>query len=132
MDVIVRRYAQIFGISFLLVWLLGLRSTADAFGVLNSDHAEDSLHLLTGALLTYVGFWGNEHQLDWAVLGQGVFYIVIGVYAFLDPGVFGLFPHELGAIDNWIHLGEGALSIVLVWFFGTSFRRYRERTAATT
>ena len=129
---IVRRYAQIFGVSFLLVWLLGLRSTADAFGVLNSDHAEDTLHLLTGALLTYVGFWGSDKALDLAVLGQGVFYILIGTYAFIEPDVFGLFPHELAALDNGIHLGEGGLSILLVWFAGPSLGRARARTAGAT
>ncbi len=129
---IVRRYAQIFGVSFLLVWLLGLRSTADAFGVLNSDHAEDTLHLLTGSLLTYVGFWGSDRALDLAVLGQGIFYILIGTYAFIEPDVFGLFPHELAALDNGIHLGEGMLSILLVWFAGPSMGRARTRVAGAT
>lgn len=128
---IVRRYAQVFGISFLVVWLLGLRSTADAFGVLNSDHAEDTLHLVTGSLLTYVGFWGSDKALDIAVLGQGVLYLIIGTYAFIDPGVFGLFPHELGAIDNYIHLGEGALSLILVGLAGASVRT-RARAASAS
>lgn len=128
---IVRRYAQVFGISFLVVWLLGLRSTADAFGVLNSDHAEDTLHLMTGSLLTYVGFWGSDKALDIAVLGQGVLYLIIGTYAFIDPGVFGLFPHELGAIDNYIHLGEGALSLILVGLAGASVRT-RARAASAS
>ena len=129
---IVRRYAQVFGISFLLVWLLGLRSTADAFGVLNSDHAEDTLHLLTGVLLTYVGFWGSDRALDLAVLGQGVFYIIIGTYAFVEPDVFGLFPHELALVDNAIHLGEGVLSILLVWLLGPSFRGTPARAPRVT
>jgi hypothetical protein len=124
---IVRRYAQIFGISFLLVWLLGLRSTADAFGVLNSDHAEDTLHLLTGLLLTVTGFFQGDRALDLAVVGQGIFYLLIGTYAFANPDVLGLFPHGLGAVDNIIHLGEGALSIILVGLFGPAYGRLVRR-----
>ena len=123
--VIIRRYAQIFGVSFLLVWILGLRSTADAFGVLNSDHAEDAFHLLTGLTLCYAGFFASPMNRDAAVLYQGVFYLIIGVYAFLDPDVFGLFPHELGPLDNIIHLVERALSLILVFAFGVRYRRRR-------
>src|SRR3712207_8733276 len=39
--VIVRRYAQILGIAFIVIFLLELRTTQDAFGVLNSDHRSE-------------------------------------------------------------------------------------------
>ena len=120
---IIRVYAGVFGIGFLLVWLLGLRSTADAFGVLNSDWAEDFFHLATGLVLCYAAFFASPENRDAAIVYQAIVYLLIGVYAFVDPDVFGLFPHELATVDNVIHLFEGALSFILVFLFGTA--RYR-------
>lgn len=119
----VSRYAQVVGIAFFLGRVLGLSSTEDAFGVLNSDHAEDVLHPLTGLLLGYAEFFARRENLNAAVLYQGGLYAVLGVYGFIDPSAFGLFPNELGAIDTVIHLVEGVLGMLVVLAFGGSYRR---------
>lgn len=127
-DIIIRNYAAVFGIGFLAVWLLGLRSTSDAFGALNSDWAEDFFHLATGLTLCYAAFVASPRNRDAAITWQAAVYLVIGVYAFLNPEVFGLFPHGLGPVDNATHLVEGVLSLILVRAFGTA----RHRSPATS
>jgi hypothetical protein len=119
--VIVRRYAQILGIAFIVIFLLELRTSEDAFGVLNSDHVEDFLHLLTGVTMTYAGFWAAPRLRDQIVVAQALFYLVLGSVAYADPEVFGLFPHDLGTVDNVIHLLQGGLSLVAVYSFGVLF-----------
>ena len=56
--------------------------------------------------------------------------MVLGVYGFVDPGVLGLFPNELAAIDTIIHLVEGVLSVLVVLAFGARHRRRAEPRAA--
>jgi len=43
---------------------------------------------------------------------------VLGSYAYVDWEVFGVFPHDLGTVDNVIHLLQGGLSLLAVYWFG--------------
>jgi hypothetical protein len=111
---LVLQYAQIVGIVLLLVGVAGLLLGENPlFGAVNIDIAEDIVHLLTGGLLTWVGFSRDAGRARMIVLVLGVVYLLVGLIGFVMPNLFGLMPHGYGVVDNIIHLVVGALSIVV-------------------
>ena len=93
--------------------VLGERSL---LGVLNIDILEDIIHLVTGGLLTYVGFGQRDGGLARSVVGGlGVIYLLVGVLGFIAPALFGLLPHGYTIVDNLIHLAAGLLSIAVAF-----------------
>ena len=86
-------------------------------GILNIDFLEDAVHVLTGGLLAYVGF--GRTDLAFArnvVLGLGVIYLLVGLFGFVAPTLFGLLPDGYTVFDNLLHLALGALSIAVALF----------------
>ena len=128
----VRLYAQVVGIVVLLIGVAGLLVGdgplfgGDQFGM-NSNLAEDIIHLVTGGLLAYAGFRGTDALVRSVAGGVGVVYLLIGVIG-LFPGstmastgpdeLFGLLPDGLTPVDNGIHLAVGVLGVALAWLFG--------------
>lgn len=108
-----RRYAQLVGPTLIVIAILGLiLGDQSLLDVLNIDIAEDVIHLVTGGLLTYVGFAKMDGGVVRALVGAlGVVYLLVGLVSFAEPNPLGLFPSELSTLDNLIHLVLGVLGI---------------------
>ncbi len=113
----VREYGKVVGISVVLIGIAGLLlGQRSLFGALNIDIAEDVIHLVSGGLLTYVGFTKRDGGLARAVVGGiGVVYLLVGAISFAEPNPLGLFPSEYSVLDNLIHLTLGVLAIAVAW-----------------
>jgi hypothetical protein len=105
------------GIVLILVGVAGFFLGDAAFG-LNSDLLEDIIHLVTGGLLAYAGFQADRGLARNIVGGLGIVYLLVGLLSFVDPTIFGLIPNGYGMFDNVLHLGLGALNIVIAWVLG--------------
>jgi len=108
-----RRYAQVVGPTVILIGLVGLiLGEQSLLDVLNIDIAEDIIHLVTGGILTYVGFAKLDGGVVRAVVGGlGVVYLLVGLVSLTEPNPLGLFPSEYSILDNLIHLVLGVLGI---------------------
>lgn len=110
-----RQYAQIVGIVLLLLGVVGLilgDPETSLFGVLNIEIVEDIIHLVLGALFTYVGFARVESSLVRTIVGAvGVVLVLVGIYGFIDPSFLGLLNPPWSVVDNIIHLVLGVLGI---------------------
>lgn len=110
-----QRVAQVFGIVFVLIGLLGFALCG--FGMeeclLLGLFPVNVLHNLTHLVL---GVWGivAAKTLAGAVSYcriAGVIYLVLTLLAFVTPDTFGLIP--IGFHDRWLHL---VLGVILVYF----------------
>lgn len=116
----VQRVAQIFGIVFVLIALVGfytggMNMEADpalapaVFGMFPVNLLHNIVHLL-------FGIWGLAASRSWSGSKQyaqiaGIIYLVLAGVGFIAPDGFGLVP--LGGNDIWLHLVLGlALSAV--------------------
>ena len=110
---LVKRYAQIIGVVLILVGIVGLLLGDQVWlGLLNVDIFEDIVHLVTGGLLTYLGF--GRTDLGTArnvVLALSVVYLVVGILGFVVPMMFGLIPHGYTIFDDLLHLALGVLGL---------------------
>ncbi len=118
----VRQYAQVVGVIVILIGVAGLLLGDQSLGgALNIDIIEDIVHLVTGGLLTYVGFAHVDPGLRRNVVGGvGVLYLLVGLLGFVDPSLFGLLPSGYSVVDNLFHLVLGVLGIAMGWFVGRS------------
>ncbi len=112
----IKQFAQILGVVLILIGIVGLVVLGNGvwLGILNSDVVEDIVHILTGALLAYVGFGRTDLATARSlVLALGVIYLVVGILGFVVPMVFGLIPHGYTLFDDLLHLVLGILSIAV-------------------
>ncbi len=120
-----RTYAQIVGVILILTGLLGivLGDPADGLlGLLNIDIVEDIIHILSGAILAYVGFVADRGLARMVVGGLGVVYVLVGILGFVDPELFGLIPNGYNLFDNLFHLALGALALAVAFLIGGAGR----------
>ena len=113
----IRVYAQVLGVVLILTGVLGLvLGERLLLGILNIDILEDIVHILTGAILAYVGFGRTDPALARnVVLGLGVIYLLVGLLGFVVPNLFGLLPDGYTIFDNLLHLALGGLSIAVAY-----------------
>ena len=116
-EVTIRVYAQVLGVVLVLTGVLGLvLGERLLLGILNIDILEDIVHILTGAMLAYVGFGRTDLALARnVVLGLGVVYLLVGLLGFVVPTLFGLLPDGYTIFDNLLHLALGGLSIAVAY-----------------
>jgi len=116
---VLKRYAQVLGVVLILVGLLGLVLGNELFlSILNIDITEDLVHLLTGAIYSYVGFGRTDPATARnVVLALGVIYLVVGILGFVVPMMFGLIPHGYTFFDNLLHLALGVLGLVIAFTY---------------
>ena len=116
----IRQYAEIVGVVIILIGVVGLIAGERQLGdAVNVDIAEDIVHLLSGALLAYVGFGQRDTALARNVVGGlGVVYLLVGVLGFIDPELFGLLPHEYTVLDNIIHIVLGVANLAVAYLWG--------------
>jgi hypothetical protein len=101
----IQRVAQIFGVVFLLVGILGLVTTPLSMrgGLLLGFFPVNLLHNLIHLAF---GIWGLVAARGAAESRQysqvtGVIYLVLTALAFVTPTTFGLVP--IGGHDIWLH-----------------------------
>ena len=112
-----RTYAGVVGVVIILIGVVGLLAGEQPLlGLVNIDIVEDIIHLLTGGLLAYVGFGQRDEGLARNVVGGlGVVYLLVGVFGFVIPMLFGLLPHGYSIVDNIIHLALGVAGIAVAF-----------------
>jgi len=122
----VQRLAQIFGIVFLLLAIIGFVTSGSSmeadpemaekiFGLFPVNLVHNGVHL-------GFGIWGLlaartfEGARNYGIIG-GVLYLVLAVLGYIAPDGFGLVP--LGSNDIWLH---ALLGLVLVGAGATAKR----------
>lgn len=115
----VQRVAQIFGIVFILVAIVGfitpggMSMDAAAPGMMLGMFPVNLLHNIVHLLF---GLWGLAASRSWAGSKQyatmaGGIYLVLAILGFIAPDGFGLVP--LGGHDRWLHI---VLAAALLYF----------------
>jgi hypothetical protein len=85
---------------------------------------EDTVHVLTGGILAYVGFGRTDSALARnVVLGLGVIYVLVGLLGFVAPNLFGLGGPRDGDVDL-LRLALGVLSIAVAYLQHLSLREF--------
>jgi len=112
---LVQRVAQIFGVVFLLVGLLGLVTTPLNLrgGLLLGLFPVNVLHNLVHLAF---GVWGlvAGRSVDGArqyCQISGVIYLVLTLVGFVSPTTFGLIP--IGSHDLWLHAVLGCVLVIV-------------------
>ncbi len=109
-----RKYAQYLGIVLLLLAFIGfILGDNPLLGVLNIDIQEDIIHLLSGAILLYVGFNKSEPTAANVAGALGLIYLIIGFTGFVTPDLIGILQHEYSLLDNLIHISIGIMSVIV-------------------
>jgi hypothetical protein len=122
----VQRVAQIFGVGFLIIAVLGFfASHTMEEGILLGLFPVNLLHNVVHLAF---GVWGLAAARSFGgartyARVTGVAYLALGVLGWIDPTGFGLVP--IGGADVWLHLLIGAV----LTFFGFTARA--EPAAAT-
>ena len=110
----IQRAAQIFGVVFILVAILGFVSSGAS---MEADPATAPkvmglfpVNLLHNVVHLLFGVWGlvASRSVGGAVTyGKigGVVYLLLGIVGFLSPSGFGFVP--LGGHDRWLHIALG-------------------------
>ena len=104
-------YAQVVGVVLILLGIAGLFQDPRLLG-LNSDIAEDAIHILAGAAALYAGFGTRSDgpAIQYARI-FGPVYLLLGILGFIAPEMFGLLPNDLLVQDNIVHLALGAAGV---------------------
>jgi hypothetical protein len=89
-------------------------------GLFVTNIAHNIVHLLTGVGFTVVALAGSRASIVF-MQAFGVIYLLTGVIGFLATGLGGD-SHLLGlvhinALDNFLHLGLGAVIGAAAWYF---------------
>jgi len=109
---VLRLLTKVVGFVLIALGIAGvIFGTEPLLGLLNIDHPENIIHLLTGGLLAYAGFRSPEPQLRKVVGTLGLLSLGAGILGFFAPNLFGLMHHMYSNYDNLIHLTLGVLGI---------------------
>lgn len=123
---VVQRVAQIFGIGFLLIGIVGffysytMHDTGMLFGAFPVNLVHNIVHILFGlwGLAAAKAFGSARNYARIA----GVIYLVLAVVGWVYPDGFGIVP--IGGADVWLHL---VIGVTLAYFGFTA----REEAAVT-
>ena len=114
----VQRIAQLFGIVFILVAILGFVTTGTSMTA-DMDHAarllglfpvnalHNAVHLLFGILGLAAGMSFGSARAYCSI--GGAIYLVLAIVGFITPTTFGLIP--IGGHDIWLHAVLGVALI---------------------
>ncbi len=96
--------AQIFGVTFILVGLLGFVPnpivSPNGLFVVNGMH--NLVHLLTGVTFLAGVHFAYARQ---TIIGIGLYYVAVAIIGFLTKGDMMLGLIHINAADRWLHLG---------------------------
>lgn len=111
----IQRVAQVFGVVFVLVALLGFLASGGSMEA-DVEQAPHVLGLFPVNLLHNLahlafGAWGLAASRSWGAARtycrvSGVLYLGLAVLGFVAPETFGLMP--IGGNDIWLHVVLGA------------------------
>jgi hypothetical protein len=116
---LVQRVAQIFGIVFIVITVLGFIASK---GSMEADPAMAPTilglfptNLLHNLVHLVFGVWGIVASRSFGAAKQyatlvGVIYIVLAIFGYFVPDTFGLIP--IGGNDIWLHCLIGVLLLV--------------------
>jgi hypothetical protein len=113
-----KAYSKAAGVVLLLVGVVGLLQH-DLLGMdLSKRHS--AVHLVTGALLAFLGFTGASESLTKnVVLLFGVVYTILGVWGFFTPMIVGDFRlFHTDVLTNCIHLAVGLAALAAAMMGG--------------
>ena len=109
-----RAYSQGGGALLVALGVVGLFAGIRVL-VLNSETIGDLLHILAGGLLLWAGSRGSDGQaVIWTRIVAFIF-LVLGLTAFVDPDLFGVFTYDLSRVDTVLHLLYGVVGIWAGW-----------------
>ena len=99
-------------------------------GLFQTNTAHNLVHLLTGVGFTVVALAGPKASVVF-MQAFGVIYLLTGAFGFLATGLGGE-SHLLGlvhinALDNFLHLGLGAVIGAAGWYFQARSHQLAER-----
>lgn len=108
---------KILGVIFMIVGLIGF-AMPNLLGMhLTAQH--NIIHLISGVLALYFGFFGLESSTRMFALTFGAVYLLLGIAGFIIPGTVALLVmgHEMTTAaamtpDNAVHLLLGALFLI--------------------
>lgn len=104
---------RIIGFIVIALGLVGLVSgNTQLAGAMNTDFSLDLIRMALGAYLVFAGFKSVETSRT-ALTVFGVAYLGMFVTGILSSTLFGLAPHELGWMDQTLHLGGGLIAFFL-------------------
>jgi hypothetical protein len=117
-----RTLCKILGVALLVIGFIGFASPHFLGLHLTQNH--NFIHILSGALAYWFGFFGSRNSARIFCLIFGSVYLFLGILGFIKPEIVGeliqLRPlTDLGAVtssvltrDNIIHLALGALALI--------------------
>ncbi|MBD8042378.1 DUF4383 domain-containing protein [Arthrobacter sp. Sa2BUA2] len=124
--------ALVFGIIFLVIGVLGFIpgitanysalyfSGYDSEAVLLGVFQVSVLHNVVHLLLGFLGLWmaRTHSSAKTYLIGAGVLYLLLFIYGLIIPlnGAWNFVPFNWA--DNWLHLGLGAVMIILGFALG--------------
>ncbi|WP_066300540.1 DUF4383 domain-containing protein [Arthrobacter luteolus] len=124
--------ALVFGIVFLVIGVLGFIpgittnysalyfSGYDSEAVLLGVFQVSVLHNVVHLLLGFLGLWmaRTHSSAKTYLIGAGVLYLLLFIYGLIIPlnGAWNFVPFNWA--DNWLHLGLGAVMIILGFVLG--------------
>lgn len=129
--------ALVFGIIFLVIGVLGFIpgitanysalyfSGYDSEAVLLGVFQVSVLHNVVHLLLGFLGLWmaRTHSSAKTYLIGAGVLYLLLFLYGLIIPlnGAWNFVPFNWA--DNWLHLGLGAVMIILGFVLGSENTR---------
>lgn len=124
----VKTYAVILGVVLVLLGIGGLLlGDGLLLGLLNVDVLEDLVHVASGGLLLFAGLQRNVGVARGVIVAVSVVYLLVGVFGFVLPYLFGLLPNGYTVVDNLVHLVLGILGFLI---YANSRLPEAERSAA--
>jgi hypothetical protein len=107
--------ARFVGAFVLLLGIVGLASgETRLFNLMNTDIALDLTRIALGVILLASSYRGVSAEK--AAFGLfGIVYLANFLVAFISPTMFGFLPHMYGGLDNLLHLGGGALGLIVAF-----------------
>jgi hypothetical protein len=106
----IQTLARMVGIVALVLGVAGMLLEDAKIVEMNMDLALDVTRIALGGLLI-VGSFGTERSTRGSFAIFGTVYLAAFIAGFISPSAFGLFPNQLSALDNTIHLIGGLFGL---------------------
>jgi len=109
--------ARVLGIVVGLLAIIGFFIEGEhLLGIMNVDLALDIIRLVLAIALLVVGFAAVPLSAVRAVLIiVGAMYVLMGIFAFFDPTLFGMLPTGFTGFDIGFHLVVGIAALVVAF-----------------
>jgi hypothetical protein len=107
-------YAQITGIGFLVLTLVGVFVDGKILSFINTDPNIDAIRLFVALFLLYAGFYTlYPHTRERLITLVGFTELVFAIWALTDNQLSGLAPHGWTPFDISFHFVVGLITYVI-------------------